>query len=41
VDALFEDYLSKYHSDWKAQDFKDIDYLDLKTYQAKKSAYGI
>ena len=41
VDALFDDYLSKYHSDWKAQDFKDIDYLDIKTYQAKKSAYGI
>ena len=41
VDALFEDYLSKYHSDWKASDFKDIDYLELSTYLKKKSDYGI
>ncbi|MBO4357700.1 MAG: ABC transporter substrate-binding protein [Candidatus Methanomethylophilaceae archaeon] len=41
VDALFDDYLSKYHPDWKASDFKDIDYLELSTYLAKKSEYGI
>jgi len=41
VDALFDDYLSKYHSDWKASDFEDIDYLDLATYLAKKNAYGL
>ena len=41
VDGLFEDYLSKYHSDWKVSDFQDIDYLELKTYLAKKAEFGI
>ncbi len=41
VDAIFDDYLSSYHPDWKASDFKDIDYLELKTYLAKKGDYGI
>ncbi len=41
VDALFDGYLSKYHPDWKASDFKDIDYVELATYLSKKSEYGI
>ncbi len=31
VDALFEDYVSSYHSDWKASDFAGIEYFDLAT----------
>jgi iron complex transport system substrate-binding protein len=38
VDKLFSEYLQKYHSDYKFEDFKDIDYLELKTYQDKVSA---
>ena len=38
VDALFADYLAKYHPDHNIEEFRDIDYLDLQTYLNKKAA---